>query len=144
MKSSILRLVVSMLIVVCVIGLTACGGGGNATFDGKWESAYMDMGELKGKAPGITIEIKGTSGTYSVGEGNEKQSAPIKVEFKDDKASITVQGAAAEVFPTMHAVVVDGNLVIEDYLGSEAGIKLILTKDLKNFKYPEGVQDFPQ
>lgn len=139
MKSKLLVLLVVSL--VCVLSLTACGGGGgDAAFDGKWESAYMEMGDLKGKAPGITIEIKGNGGTYSVDGGNGKQSAPLNVEYKDGKAVLTVKGPS-EGFPAMHAVIVDGTLVIEDYLGAEAEIKLFLTKDLKNFKYPEGVED---
>lgn len=141
MKSSIFRVVAVMLVVVCLFGLTACGGGGNSAFDGKWESAYMDMAGMKAKTPGIMLEIKGASGTFSVDGEGAKQSAPVKVEYKDSKAVITVDGTSGEIFPAMHAVITDGNLVIEDYLGAESGIKLILTKDLKNFKFPDGIQE---
>lgn len=141
MKSRISRLVAAMLVVVCIVALTACGGGGNSAFDGKWESAYMEMGDFKVKTPNITIEIKGAKGTYAIGEGAEQESAPIKVEYKDGKAIITIEDVDPQFFPVMRAVMVDGNLVIENYLGDEAQAKLILTKDLKNFKFPEGVQE---
>ncbi len=125
-----MKKVISMVMIMLILAVSLVGCGGNSGIEGKWELAYMKMGETAIKAEGM-VSFDVQSGGKLIGISQDSSTGNAEGTWKSEggnKYSFTIVGE------TVTAVLDNGILTIET-----DGIQMFLTKDLKNFKYPEGV-----
>lgn len=132
-----MRKIVSLLLMVAVLAVTLFGCGGGVNIEGKWESAYIDAssGELGGKykMPGVvSFEIMKDGKLIATAFGTDKIEGTWK--RNGDVVSVTVDGDTMDFKIEKDVLVADS---------PELGGKLYLTKDIKNFKFPDDVKDLP-
>lgn len=133
-----MKKVLSLLLVMVVLSVTLISCGGSSSIEGTWESAYGELLDDKGvsvmkiKAVGeMKFELQkggkvvGYAGGQKQGEGTWKQDGN-KIIVTEDGNSITL--------------ILDKDVL---YL-EESQTRLYFTKDIKNFKFPEGVMDIPE
>lgn len=125
-----MKKILSLLLVIAMLAVSLVGCGGSGV-EGKWESVYIQSGEMKVKAEGMTFELKkGGKLTATlpgtVGEGTWKEESGV--------ISFTIEG------DTVKGKVENNLLIVE--LGAIGDV--YLSKDAKNFKYPSDVIDIPE
>lgn len=130
-----MKKLVSVVVVVAVLmaTLVSCGG---AAIVGKWEGVYAENFGMKVKITGETamyLEIK-SDGTAIGTSSDTDKATPMK--WKEEKGVYIFTFESGNTDDSFKATLENDVLVIEN-----ESVKLYMSKDAKNFKYPSDVID---
>lgn len=125
---------VSVLVILAVLMMTfmSCGG---STIVGKWEGVYGEAAGIKMKFPTDSVmylEIK-SDGT-AIGTSNDSNNQ-AQMKWKEEKGVYTFTMVDDETGTFVGKL--ENNLLVLDVLSA----KIYMSKDAKNFKYPDDVID---